>query len=160
MFLGNILNPILIVGDKMGKGMAWEHWNSNLIFSGNIFGQKKQQERYVEFVLRGGTSSRDIYWNCAGWMGSYKGPMYLVDGKQRLQAARLFMNNKLKVFGHTLSEFEGVSPLMCCDFIFHVNNLETKSEVIQWYLDLNFGGTPHTDSERKRVLVLLEQTKQ
>ncbi len=119
---------------------------------------KKQQERYIEFILRGGTSSRDIYWNCAGWMGNYKGPMYLVDGKQRLQAARLFMANKLKVFGNYMKDFEGNFPLIQYDFVFHVNNLETKAEVIQWYLDLNFGGTPHTTAERKRVEDLLKIT--
>jgi hypothetical protein len=114
-----------------------------------------QQERYLEYVFRGGESSREIHWNCAGWQASYKGPLYLVDGKQRLQAARLFIADKIKVFGKKISEFDEEFPLIRFDFIFHVNDLKTKSEVIQWYLDLNFGGTPHTDSERKRVEMLL-----
>ena len=115
-----------------------------------------QQERYIEFLLRGGKSSKDIYWNCFGWQKSYNGPMVLVDGKQRLQSIRLFLENKIKVFGLFFNEFEGCPSLMDATLRFHVNDLKTKAEVIQWYLDLNFGGTPHTDSERQRVECLLK----
>ena len=43
-----------------------------------------QQRKYVEFILQNGQSARDIYFNCDGWMGSFRGPFVLVDGKQRL----------------------------------------------------------------------------
>lgn len=119
-----------------------------------------QQERYVEFMLMGGSGAEKIQFNCNGWQGNWKGPMVLVDGKQRLNAIRLFLDNKLKVFGHTLLEFEDWKrAIRDIDLIFHINNLKTKAQVIQWYLDLNFGGTPHTKEERARVQKLLELEK-
>jgi len=73
---------------------------------GHVWTEKKQIA-YVEFCLRGGQSSRDIYFNHPNWQGSYKGQMVLVDGKQRLEAVRKFIRNELPVFdGHTLNDFE------------------------------------------------------
>ena len=116
---------------------------------------ESQQRKYVEYILRGGNSSKEIYWNCNGWMGSFKGPMYLVDGKQRLEAVRKFLRNELAIFdGNYLKNFEDKIPLDAI-FNFNINNLKTRKEVIQWYLDLNEGGTPHTDEELERVKSLL-----
>ena len=118
---------------------------------------KKQQERYIEFILKGGEGSRDIYWNCSGWMSTFKGPMVLVDGKQRINAVEKFLDNKIKAFGYHHKEYEDKLSIIQTSFRFHVNNLETRAEVLQWYLDLNFGGTPHTEAERKRVINLLKE---
>ena len=60
---------------------------------------EEKQRRFVEFILRGGHSSRDIYFNHPNWNGSYEGQMVLVDGKQRLEAARKFLRNELAIFG-------------------------------------------------------------
>ena len=58
-----------------------------------------KRRRYVQFILRGGRSSRDIYFNCANYMGSGpEGPMQLVDGKQRLEAVRKFLRDDLTIF--------------------------------------------------------------
>lgn len=119
-----------------------------------------KQVKYVEFILRGGKSSKDIYWNHPGWMSSFVGDMVLVDGKQRLEAVRAFLNNEIEAFGSTLSEYtDGLPSISNCDFIMHVNNLPTRKEVLQWYLDLNSGGVVHTDDELNRVRELLEQEK-
>lgn len=112
-----------------------------------------QRTRYVEFVLRGGTSSRDILWNCVGWSGDYRGPYVLVDGKQRLQAALDFLSGNLKAFGYFIHEFR--DTFSDCYFNWRVNNLETRAEVLQWYIDLNAGGVAHTDEEIDRVRQLL-----
>ena len=40
--------------------------------------------------------------------------------------------------------------------IIHVNNLKTKKEVLQWYIDMNAGGTPHTTKEIERVKKLID----
>lgn len=118
---------------------------------------EEQQTRYVEFVLRGGQSSRDIYFNCAGWNGNAKkgDPMYLVDGKQRLQAVRRFMNNEIKAFGSFYSEFTDGLDMLKCYFIVHVNDLKTYKEVLQWYIDLNAGGVAHTKEEIEKVRRML-----
>lgn len=117
-----------------------------------------QQIRYVEFVLRGGESSREIHFNHPGWMNSYEGAMVLVDGKQRLESVRKFMRNELPIFdGHTLSDFDEKPSILRADFIIHVNDLPTRAEVLQWYLDLNDGGVVHSSEEIQKVRKLLEE---
>jgi len=126
---------------------------------GHVWSEDKQIA-YVEFCLKGGDSSRDILFNHPNWQGSYKGQMVLVDGKQRLEAVRKFLRNELPVFGHTIDEFEDKAIMLRSsntDFIFKVNNLKTRKEVLQWYLDLNSGGVVHTSEEIEKVRRLLEQ---
>ncbi len=41
------------------------------------------------------------------------------------------------------------------DFVFCVNDLQTRAEVLQWYLDLNEGGVVHTSEELNRVRAML-----
>jgi len=124
-----------------------------------------QQIKYVEYILQGGMSGREIYFNCVGWMKDWKGPFVIVDGKQRLHAARQFIANKLPVFGelhpkpvtglfddkgdvqykgYLRSEIEGRLS-MNAQFIFAINDLKTQAEVLKWYLEMNTGGTPHTE---------------
>lgn len=120
-----------------------------------------KQVAYVEYILRGGKSSRIIYFNCKGWMRSFDGLVILVDGKQRLEAVRRFLNNEIKAFGYKLSEFEDDLPGMCGpDFIFHVNDLNTRAEVLQWYIDLNSGGVVHTEEEINKVKELLKKERE
>ena len=110
-----------------------------------------QQIKYVEFRLRGGSSGRDLYFNHPGWMGNFTGRFVLVDGKQRLQAALKFMNNEIPAFGTLYKDYIDKIRLSTVDFIVHVNDLKTDKEVLQWYIDLNAGGTPHTESEISKV---------
>lgn len=115
----------------------------------------KQQTKYVEYIIRGGYGQRDIMFNCSTWMTTYKTPLVLVDGKQRLEAVRKFLRNELLVFDHFLNEYEDKLGVFDCSFLFHVNNLKTREEVLQWYLDLNFTGTPHSKNELTKVKHLL-----
>ncbi len=38
-----------------------------------------------------------------------------------------------------------------------MNDLRTEKEVLQWYVDMNSGGTPHTSEEIERVKRMIEQ---
>ena len=118
-----------------------------------------QQAAYVEFRLRGGKSGRDILFNHPGWMGSFKGEFVIVDGKQRLEAVRKFMRDELIVFGSKYSEFTDKLRVASVDFIVVVNDLKTRAEVLQWYIEFNAGGTPHTDAEIAKVVKLLAAEK-
>lgn len=119
-----------------------------------------QQSRFVEFVLRGGKSAQDIYWNCPTWhcVGTHKSeqPVVLVDGKQRLEAARKFMRNELKAFGSYFKDYSDSFRITSVRFVFNVNDLQTRQEVLQWYLDFNAGGIAHTAHELGRVRKLLD----
>ncbi|MFK5948092.1 MAG: hypothetical protein QM500_04910 [Methylococcales bacterium] len=118
-----------------------------------------QQIRYVEFRLRKGMSGRDIYFNQPGWndLCATGGDFVMVDGKQRLNAVRRFMNNEIPAFGTVLCDFEDSDrfSLTSADFIIHVNDLKTKAEVYQWYIDLNAGGVAHTNEEIQKVQDML-----
>jgi hypothetical protein len=65
------------------------------------------------------------------------------------------MNNELKAFGLYYNEFEG-NLTLATEFIFNIAKLPTKKDVIQWYLDFNTGGTPHSKKEIERVKALKE----
>jgi uncharacterized protein with ParB-like and HNH nuclease domain len=117
---------------------------------------KEQQIKFIEYMLRGGKSARIIYFNHPGWMGNWKGDFVVVDGLQRLTAAKKFLNNEISVFGTYCKDFEDKLS-NDVDFIFNINNLKTRKEVLQWYIEFNSGGTVHTKEEIDKVKKLLEQ---
>jgi len=118
-----------------------------------------QKTRYIEYILRGGLSGRDLYFNCVGWMNGFSGPYVIVDGKQRLDAVRGFLRGEVRAFDRVFSEFEGKLRMTGPGFVVNINDLKTCKEVLTWYLDLNSGGTVHTDEELNRVKALLEKAK-
>lgn len=114
-----------------------------------------QQIAYVEFKLRGGSGSNEIQFNCVGWMSTFKGPFVLVDGKQRLNAVLRFLHNEIPAFGYLYRDYEDRLPNHA-EFIFCVNNLPNMKSVLNWYLEMNSGGTPHTQEELDKVRKMLE----
>ena len=114
---------------------------------------KKQRVAFMEYMLRDGPSGRDVYFNHPNWMGSFEGDFVLVDGLQRLSAALAFLSDDLPAFGARYSEYDRVG--LHIGFRFHVATLQTRAEVLQWYVDFNEGGTPHTVEEMDRVRDLL-----
>ncbi len=129
--------------------------NLNPDFQRGYVWTQNQKIAYVEYLLRGGTSGRDIYFNHPNWMTSYKGEMIIVDGKQRLDAVVLFLQNNIPAFGYTYDQYIDNIPSYI-SLKFHVNNLATRAEVLQWYIEMNSGGTVHTELELYRVKQLLE----
>lgn len=122
---------------------------------------QEQQIAYVEYQLKGGFSGRDIFWNCPNWL-SFRNidngnVIQLVDGKQRINAVLGFLHDEVPAFGLKYSEFEdrlvGIEP----SFIFHVNNLKTEKEVVEWYIGFNTGGSIHTAKDLKPALDYLKK---
>lgn len=114
---------------------------------------EEQQIKYMEHVLREGRSGLEIYLNHPGWSRDYKGDFVCVDGLQRITACLRFLNDEIKVFGHYYSEFEDKIDHMI-GLHFTINSLQTRKEVLQWYLETNDGGTVHSQSEIDRVRAL------
>jgi hypothetical protein len=150
------------VGIKDGVKSWIEDQHSNVQLNpdfqrGHVWNQN-QQIKYIEFLFKGGITARDIYFNHPGWMKDYKGDFVCVDGLQRLTSVLDFVNNKFSIFSGFYSddiEYYSTEP----NLIFHVNNLQTRKEVLQWYLEFNSEGTIHTEEELDKVRVLLEQEK-
>lgn len=142
------------------KGWIDEHANDlglqiNPDFQRGHVWTEEQQINFIEYLLKGGTSARVIYFNHPNWMGSWKGEFVCVDGLQRLTAVLKFINNELHAFGCYYKDFEDRPRNI--DLLFNVNNLKTRKEVLQWYIEFNSGGTVHTEDEIDRVRKLLEQ---
>ena len=121
---------------------------------------KEQQIAYITYVLRGGMSGRDLYFNCPWWdygeaYGTYQ-EYVCVDGLQRITAWRAFIQNEIAVFDTLYREFTDRWPHSRTMRV-HVNTLKTRQEVLQWYIEMNAGGTPHSDAEIARVQKLLEE---
>ena len=137
---------------------------------------RDQQIAYVEYFMRGGKSGRDLYFNHPNWMGGFKGEFVLVDGKQRIEAFRAFLNNEFPIFDSKDLDPDAVQELvdfcvpggcyyrdfggkigMLDNFVVHVNDLKTRAEVLQWYIDMNSGGTIHTSEDIDKVRQLLRE---
>jgi hypothetical protein len=124
-----------------------------------------QRTRWVEYLLKGGKVHHALMANQPDWMGTFQGEFVLVDGKQRLTATYDFLTNKFPVFcglyGNPKGYFaEDIDPacLNNAHVPFAVNTLQTRKEVLAWYLELNEGAVAHTPEELARVKKLLENS--
>lgn len=119
-----------------------------------------QQIAYVEYILKGGTSGRDLYFNCTGWSLDYRGPYVIVDGKQRLEAARRFMRGEIPAFGCLKTDYTDEPNILVARFHWNIAALETRAEVLNFYIQFNSAGTQHAPEEIEKVRKLLEKEKQ
>ncbi len=125
---------------------------------GHVWTQN-QQEKYIEFILRGGKSGRDFYFNLNPASNEY----VCVDGLQRIMSFVKFVNGNIKVFGQYFHEFiinkriAGGQPLPEYKVNVHINQLEDQKEILGWYIDLNSGGTPHTNDDIERVRNMIRE---
>lgn len=118
---------------------------------------EEQQVAWLEYHLRGGKSGNTIYLNNP-FQHSVRNPRpgeytdyVCVDGLQRLTAAQRFIHNEIKVFGSYFEEFEDNIRIIAQTMILNVNDLKSEKEVLQWYIDMNAGGTPHNSDEIQRL---------
>jgi hypothetical protein len=122
----------------------------------------EQQISYMEFRLKGGLSGKDIYFNDPYWqsISPRKGynRLVCVDGLQRLSAAMSFLLGEIPVFGSYVHEYEqglimsGLHQM----FTFHIAKLKSHKEVMEWYVSLNQGGTPHRQEEIEKVKLMID----
>ncbi len=133
--------------------------NVNPDFQRKYVWTESQKTSFVEYMLRGGLTGRDIYTNNPSWTTGLNrdGEFVLVDGKQRLDTMLGFLNNEVKAFGLYRNQFTGRLSRLHLGFRWHINDLQTRHEVLSWYIDLNAGGTPHSPEEIERVRALRDQ---
>ena len=119
---------------------------------------EKQQIAYVEYLLRGGTSGREIYLNLPGLRWTNTDDYVCVDGLQRITACLRFLDNEIPAFWTLYKDYEGRIDHQISLSIW-VNTLKTKREVLIWYTELNSGGTAHTEAELDRVRRMIAEEK-
>jgi hypothetical protein len=123
---------------------------------GHVWTQE-QQTLYIEFILSGGSSGTNLYFNHPGWRSSYKGDFVLVDGLQRITAVLAFLHNKITAYGSYYKDFIDRLPSEA-SFKINVAKLKTKKDVLEWYLMMNTGGTPHSNEEIERIKKMRDST--
>lgn len=122
---------------------------------------REQQIKFMEYIFRGGRSGRVLYFNKPSWqndryVGKYD-EMVCVDGLQRITAIQRFVNNEIPMFESYYREYtNGKRRMDRVMMKINVNSLKSEAEVLEWYLQMNTGGTPHTQEEIARVRALLE----
>ncbi len=147
-----------------------EHWIQNNIdelglqmnpdFQRGHVWTKEQQIAYIEYLLRGGLSGRDFYFNRIGGFNDFKNlkaDFVCVDGLQRITAIFAFLHNEIPVFGYYRRDYDENLRMADVMFSMYVNDLKTKKDVLIWYVEMNSGGTPHTSTEINRVKQMLEE---
>lgn len=150
--------------DVRGEGGMFEE---NPDFQRGHVWTPEQQSSYIEACLRG-VAPQIITLNSPNWMrGQASGDIapYLVqcvDGLQRLTAIRKYLKGDVTVFGGlTVQDLEG-SPFSKSRYRIKVSvfEFEYREELLQFYLDLNDGGTVHSQSELSRVRALRDGARE
>lgn len=126
---------------------------------------EEQQISYMEALLsKRARNALTLYFNYPFWTTSRnKDPnvysdFVCVDGLQRYTAISRFVHNEIKVFGSYFREYEDKPSSVDHVVLFNVNCLKSKAEVLQWYVEMNAGGTPHAEEEIERVRKMMSQS--
>lgn len=171
------------------KYTSWGNWECNFTFEGvynfffkedrkekygmltetqppfqrDLVWSKEQKESWIEHILRGGKTANVIYANCPCWNGDFnkddkwRMTLQVIDGQQRLSAIKDFVEGNLIVFGEYY--YKDINLTTFTSLKINVNDLQTQSEVLKLYLEMNSGGTQHTEDELNKVRKMLEEIK-
>lgn len=126
-----------------------------------------QASRFIGFILEWGTAPVIFLQRWAPSISSNETlPDEVVDGKQRMTAICRWLNNEIpasfvdgaKMFIRDYSpedqrQLTGPGgPTLTIQYV----SYSTRAEVIEFYLRMNTGGTPHADEELDRVRGILQ----
>lgn len=121
----------------------------------------QQQQHFVENTLRGVISSSGflLQFNCPNWdndryAGDLPRGLQCIDGLQRITAIQGFLAGTVKPFGLHVGDLENSTFSVrrhMYRFRVAIHNFERRADLLQHYLDLNAGGTPHSQAEIVRV---------
>lgn len=150
-----------------GYAKDWGGLNLDPDFQRGHVWTDDQRIAFMEGIFRGavGDSQRIIQFNAPHWDGeNHDGDLpneiQIVDGLQRLTTVRMFMAGEIEIFGGLKasdldgSHFSVNRPNYRLQFAMH--NFANRADLLRYYLSINSGGTPHSQSEIERVRKLLE----
>jgi len=155
--------PLSYLKEKIEKFKQQYNLEMNPDFQRGHVWNIQQRISWVEYFFKGGVTGRVIYFNCSWFLDNEKSGydnMVIVDGLQRLTSFLMFLDNEIPIFnGHYYKDFEDKLRVAdaCDNLKFNINDLKTKKEVLEWYLQMNTGGTIHSQEEIKKVKNLLKK---
>lgn len=160
--------PIGFVADRLST-FAADYGGLNLTpdFQRGHVWTEEQQIRFIESLIRNNLPSSALllqfnaphFDEFTTYLGKLPKELQCVDGLQRITAIRSFLSGKLEIFGGLRkSDLDGTRFGM--DRVNYrvriaIHAFQTRAELLQYYLDLNAGGTPHSQEEIERVRQLL-----
>jgi hypothetical protein len=122
-----------------------------------------QQVHFLENCMRGVVASSGylIQFNCPQWNEDADDTdlppgLQCVDGLQRLTAVTRFVRGEIKVFGLSAEDLQRTqfSP-RSLHLKVAVHDFTKRADLLEHYLSINAGGTPHSSEEIQRVRGLL-----
>lgn len=128
----------------------------------------EQQVHFIENCLRGIVPSSGLYlqFNSPSWQDVVESETDLppglqcVDGLQRYTAITEFVKGNIKPFGFSVEQLKGTQfGANRLHVKVAVHNFTRRSDLLNHYLSINSGGTPHSAEEIARVRALLNETK-
>lgn len=126
-----------------------------------------QQVHFIENVLRGVVSrhSYQIQFNCPQWNedpsdSDLPKGLQCVDGLQRFTAITRFVRGEVKPFGLSASDLAGTQfEAKRIHTTIGILDFTKRVDLLEHYLSINVGGTPHSAEEIARVRALLAEAK-
>lgn len=115
----------------------------------------RQKIDYLEHRLCGGSSGIDIYFNSIDWSTRHPYPIVLVDGSQRIETVQEFLRNEIAVFED--NKFTDFNNIYGVTFIFHINELNSYSNILRWYEELNSAPIPRSEDDINKVKRLIQR---
>lgn len=146
-----------------GYARDWGGFDLDPDFQRGHVWSPQQQRHFIENVLRGVVSSSGflVQMNCPNWdfadadyVGDLPLGMQCIDGLQRITAAQQFLAGEVRPFGLSVGDLDGSAfsaKGSLLRFRVAVHNFQSRADLLQHYLDLNAGGTPHSPAEIERV---------
>lgn len=131
---------------------------------GHVWNEERQV-KFIENVFRkivddGGLTFR---FNCPTWREDKQGDLaeqiVCIDGLQRITAIHRYTKNEFSVCGYYFDDLPRRIKLRDLNINIQMYDFQNRADLIQFYLDVNFGGMPHTQSEFERVTNLLANAK-
>jgi len=155
----HVTHSLGYIKDKIERWQKEQNLQLNPDFQRGHVWTETQQILFIEHIFKSKDNlsrTPPIYFNHPGWMTSFEGEFVCVDGLQRITAILKFLNGELKIFGGY--DINHIDNLDINDYYIPVsiNNLKTRAEVLNWYLELKSGGTVHSNEEINKVKKLLE----
>lgn len=140
--------------------------NLNPEFQRGITWTEDQQTKFMESVLRGFSSHETniirlndptlakMHNNYHSELSDLPRETICIDGLQRFTAMQRYMHKELKPFGLSFDEIESTYYGVLAqglNFTVAWYDFQFEADVIEFYEALNWGGTPHSESEKNRI---------